>query len=115
MSDPSGHNTESPLEAPLSPDRSTFAEAWAQHRRPLFRELWMANLFSNIGTWMQTVAAAWLMTSLSHSTLMIALVQTATSLPVFLLVLPAGALADNEIGGGRLKLQRGGRLRWRRN
>ena len=49
---------------------------------------------SNIGTWMQTVGAAWLMATLSTSPLMIALVQTASSLPVFLLAAPAGAIAD---------------------
>jgi MFS family permease/quinol monooxygenase YgiN len=61
---------------------------------PLFRALWTANLASNVGTWMQSVGAAWLMTSLTPSSAMVALVQTATSLPVFLVGLPAGALAD---------------------
>lgn len=49
---------------------------------------------SNIGTWMSSVGSAWLMTSLSPSPMMIALVQTATTLPIFLFALPAGALAD---------------------
>lgn len=49
---------------------------------------------SNVGTWMHDVAAGWLMTSLSPSPLMVAMVQTATTLPVFLFALPAGALAD---------------------
>jgi MFS family permease/quinol monooxygenase YgiN len=49
---------------------------------------------SNLGTWMQNVGAAWMMTTLSASPLLIALVQTATTLPVFLLGVPAGALAD---------------------
>jgi MFS family permease len=60
----------------------------------LFRALWIASVASNIGTWMQNVGAAWLMTSLSPSPTMVALVQAATSLPVFLLALPAGAVAD---------------------
>jgi MFS family permease len=51
-------------------------------------------LVSNVGTWLQEVGAAWLMTSLSTSPLMVALVQAATTLPIFLLALPAGALAD---------------------
>src|SRR5207245_10346268 len=51
-------------------------------------------LVSNVGTWMQNVGAAWLMTSLSPSPMMVALIQTASSLPIFLLALPAGALAD---------------------
>ena len=68
--------------------------AWAPLRVPLFRALWIANVASNVGTWMQSVGAAWLMTSLTQSSAMVALVQTATSLPVFLVGLPAGALAD---------------------
>jgi MFS family permease len=63
-------------------------------RLPVFRSLWIATLVSNIGTWMHDIGAGWLMTSLSPSALMVALVQTAISLPVFLLALPAGALAD---------------------
>lgn len=66
----------------------------AHLRIPLFRALWTAALISNIGGWMQNVAAAWLMTSLTSSPLVIALVQTATTLRVFLVALPAGALAD---------------------
>src|SRR5205823_7509863 len=46
------------------------------------------------GTWMQNVGAAWLMTSLTTSPLLVALMQTATSLPIFLFGIPAGALAD---------------------
>ncbi len=51
-------------------------------------------MVSNIGTWMQNVGAAWLMTELAPSALLVALVQTATNLPVFLLALPAGAAGD---------------------
>ena len=68
--------------------------AWTPLSHPVFRALWIASLVSNIGTWMQNVSAAWAMTSLSPSPLMVALVQSATSLPVFLVGLPAGALAD---------------------
>src|SRR3989440_378609 len=70
------------------------ASAWSPLRHPVFRALWIVTIVSNVGTWMQNVAAAWLMTSLSQSSVMVALVQTATSLPVFFLALPAGALAD---------------------
>ena len=56
--------------------------------------LWIASVVSNIGTWMHEVGAGWLMTSLSPTPLMVAMVQAATSAPVFLLALPAGALAD---------------------
>lgn len=68
--------------------------AWEPLRHPFFRALWLATVVSNIGTWMQNTAAAWLMTSLTSSTLMIALVQTATTIPIFVLALPAGVLAD---------------------
>src|SRR5918911_678259 len=70
------------------------ASMWSPLRRPVFRSLWIALVASNTGTWMQTVGAAWLMTSLTPSPLLVALMQTATSLPVFLVGLPAGALAD---------------------
>jgi MFS family permease len=56
--------------------------------------LWIAQFASNVGTWAQTVGAQWLMGDLGGGPLQIALVQTATTLPVFLLVLPAGALGD---------------------
>ena len=56
--------------------------------------LWIASIASNIGSWMHEVGAGWLMTSLAPTPLMVALVQAATTAPVFLLVLPAGALAD---------------------
>src|ERR1700733_9389224 len=68
--------------------------AWAPLRQRVFLALWIAALASNLGTWMQNVGAAWLMTSLSPSPLMVSLIQTASSLPIFFLALPAGALAD---------------------
>ena len=61
---------------------------------PAFRAIWSANIVSNIGTLMQGVGAAWLMTGLTASTLLVGLVQTAATLPVFLVGLVAGALAD---------------------
>ncbi len=54
----------------------------------------MAAVISYTGTWMQNVGAAWLMTTMTMSPLMVGLVQAAMSLPVFLVVLPAGVLAD---------------------
>ncbi|HPQ96102.1 MAG TPA: MFS transporter, partial [Thiolinea sp.] len=59
-----------------------------------FTIMWLAALVSNIGTWMHSVGASWLMTDLSPSPLLIALVQSAAMLPMFLFALPAGALAD---------------------
>jgi MFS family permease len=67
---------------------------WAPLRRPVFRALWLAQFVANTGTWMQTVGAQWLMGDLGGGALAVALVQAATTLPVFLLVVPAGALGD---------------------
>lgn len=60
-----------------------------------FRELWTANAASNFGGQVQVVGAAWLMASLTHSPQIIALVQTAISLPTVLFILFGGAMADN--------------------
>jgi MFS family permease len=68
--------------------------ALAPLREPLFRSLWIAAVISYTGTWMQNVGAGWLMTQLTMSPLMVSLVTAATTLPVFLVILPAGALAD---------------------
>lgn len=70
------------------------ASTWSPFRHRAFAVLWTATLLSSIGTWMHDVGAGWLMTSLAPSPVMVALVQAATTLPVFLLALPAGALAD---------------------
>ena len=82
-----------PSDAPaLDPDqdKSTLAPL----RRPVFRMLWSTWLMANICMWMNDVAAAWLMTSLTTKPIWVALVQTAATLPVFLLGLPSGAMAD---------------------
>jgi MFS family permease len=68
--------------------------ALAPLKAPVFRGLWFAWLAANMTMWMNDVAAAWLMTTLTTSPVMVALVQTASTLPVFLLGLPSGALAD---------------------
>jgi MFS family permease len=68
--------------------------ALAPLRLPVFRMLWCVWLTANICMWMNDVASAWMMTSLSTSPVWVALVQTASTLPVFLLGLPSGALAD---------------------
>src|SRR5437879_2034769 len=70
------------------------ASPWSPLQNRLFRGLWIATIVSNVGTWMQDVGAGWLMTSLSSSPSMVALVEAADSIPVMLLAMPAGALAD---------------------
>ena len=73
---------------------TTKASGWAPLRLPLFRNRLIASIVSNLGTWMQDTAGTWLMTSLTSSPLLIALMQTAASLPVLLLGFVAGATAD---------------------
>lgn len=68
--------------------------AWAAFRHPAFTVLWSATVALNIGTWMYNAACAWLMTSLSPGPLLVAMVQVAGNLPMFLLAVPAGALSD---------------------
>ena len=82
MAEPSRHDSP----PPTSP--------WSPLRIPLFRNLLIADLVSDIGTFMQTVGAAWLMTTLTTSPAYIALIQTASALPFFLLALPAGSIGD---------------------
>ncbi|MEM0922323.1 MAG: MFS transporter, partial [Pseudomonadota bacterium] len=66
----------------------------APFRHPAFTLLWIATVASNIGTWMHDVGAGWLMTELAPSPMMVAAVQAATTLPIFLFALLAGAVAD---------------------
>ena len=63
-------------------------------RVPIFRNLLLADVVSDIGTFMQSVGAAWLMVSLGAGPIYVALTQTASSLPFFLLALPAGSAAE---------------------
>jgi MFS family permease len=74
--------------------RLSAAPALAPLHGRIFRMLWLAWLAANLTMWMNDVAAAWLMTRLTTSPVMVALVQTASTLPVFLLGVPSGALAD---------------------
>src|SRR5271166_3593348 len=78
-------------ELPIAPPRHSVL---GPLHEPLFRTLWIAAVVSYTGSWMQNVGAGWLMTSLTMSPLMVGLVQAAGSIAVFLVVLPAGAIAD---------------------
>jgi MFS family permease/quinol monooxygenase YgiN len=90
MPEPSPGASSRPASLPETPPLS----AWAPLGSPVFRMLWATWLAANICMWMNDVAAAWLMTSLTTSPIWVALVQSASTLPVFLLGLPSGALAD---------------------
>jgi MFS family permease len=70
------------------------SSAWGPFRSGVFRAMWLAQFVSNIGGWMQTVAAQWLMLSLTTAVAPVALIQTAASLPVLLFAAPAGAVGD---------------------
>lgn len=70
------------------------SSAFTPLRSPVFRRLWIANGVSTLGFWMQQVAGAWLMTQLTRSPSLVALLATAAALPTFIFALPAGALAD---------------------
>ena len=89
------------LAAPTAPGTSVHGAA-PRRKIPLtqplrharYRQLWLANMVSNLGTWIQAFAASWLVASLSGSAAITSLVQTATYVPVFLFALLAGVLAD---------------------
>ena len=74
------------------PPRGATLSAWAPLGNRVFRALWVAQFASNVGTWMQTVGAQWLL--IDTSPLLVSLVQAASSLPIVVLALPAGAWAD---------------------
>ncbi len=85
------------MQLPTDPETAApevLQSPWAPLRRPVFRLLWGTWLTANICMWMNEVASAWLMTTLTTSPVMVALVQSASVLPVVLFGLPSGALAD---------------------
>ena len=81
----------SPADRGVVPEES----AWSPLRIAAFRALWLAQLGSMIGTWMQTVGAQWLLVDEPNASTLVSLVQTAGLLPMLLLALPAGVLADS--------------------
>jgi MFS family permease len=82
------------MQESIQHDPPSSTSPWRPLRVGLFRNLLIADLVSDIGAFMQTVGAAWLMTTLTNSSLYIALIQTASALPFFLLALPAGSIGD---------------------
>src|SRR5579864_70282 len=74
--------------------KNSSASLWQPLRSSTFRNLLIADVVSDLGTFMQSVGAAWLMVSLSAGPMYVALIQTASALPFFLLALPAGAIGD---------------------
>src|SRR5260370_29691742 len=76
------------------PGSSEIPSLWRPFHTPIFRNLLLASVVSDIGTFMQSVGAGWLMVSLKAGPMYVALTQTASALPFFLFALPAGALGD---------------------
>jgi len=77
-----------------TPTAAASPSAFAALRRPVFAVLWIATILGNTGSFMRDVASAWLVTDLSASPTAVAMVQAAGLLPIFLLAIPAGVLAD---------------------
>jgi MFS family permease len=78
----------------MTTEATTQKGSWAVLRNRLFRLLWIANIASGIGSTLHDTAAVWTMATLTASATLVTLMQTMSSLPLFLLALPAGALAD---------------------
>ncbi|SQI42760.1 enterobactin exporter EntS [Serratia plymuthica] len=70
------------------------ASPWQPLRQRVFRMLWIATVVSNIGSWMNDIGVNWTMLTLSADPLSVAMVQVASSLPMFLFALPSGVMAD---------------------
>jgi MFS family permease len=73
---------------------SASTSPWSPLKFPTYRWLWLATVVSNIGSWMHETGSGWLITTLTDSPVVVALLQTATSLPAFFVLLPSGALSD---------------------
>src|SRR5438477_1530822 len=84
----------SPDSAESASLRGSPPSLWRPLRTPIFRNLLIADVMSDTGTFMQTVGAAWLMVSLGAGPMYVALTQTASALPFFVFALPAGAIGD---------------------
>jgi MFS family permease len=82
------------MSQPAATSKQSLSPWTPLRNNPVFFQLWIATLVSNIGTWMHDVGAGYLATELTTSHFVVALMQTATSLPAFFLLLPSGALAD---------------------
>ncbi|MDB5848630.1 MAG: transporter [Rhodoferax sp.] len=83
----------------MAPDTTTAAPgktggSFAPLAQPVFAVLWVATVLGNIGSFMRDVASSWMVTELSASPAAVALIQTAATLPIFLLAIPAGVLSD---------------------
>jgi MFS family permease len=74
--------------------KDSASSSWSPFRHASFAIVWVATVISNVGGWMYSAASGWLMTDLNPDPFIVSMVQVATTLPIFLFALPAGALAD---------------------
>jgi MFS family permease/quinol monooxygenase YgiN len=88
------HRERLPIIATPHATNAAIASPWAPFRHRVYAVVWTATVVANIGGWMYSAAAAWLMTELTTDPLLVSLVQVATSLPMFLFALVAGAMTD---------------------
>ena len=91
---PPGYCDRSVSEVPTTPDPEARISTWSPLRIGVFRAMWLAVLVSNIGLWMQTVGAQWLLVDQPHASILVALVQTADMLPDVIFGVVGGVLAD---------------------
>src|SRR5262245_52389507 len=84
-----------PLEPESPKPQETRSGVLAPFSIAAFRVIWICNLFANLGTWAQSVAAAWVVTEAHASPLVVAMIQVASALPLVLLSIVSGVLADN--------------------
>ncbi|GAB2633012.1 MFS transporter [Nocardia goodfellowii] len=75
-------------------DATTPISTWAPLQSRIYRSLWIAQLVSNLGTWMQTVGAQWILVDEPNAAALVSFVQTAITLPVMMLAIPSGVIAD---------------------
>jgi predicted MFS family arabinose efflux permease len=78
----------------ISALKDSASSPWSPFRHASFSVVWGATVISNIGGWMYSAASGWLMTDLNPDPFIVSMVQVATTLPMFLFAMPAGALAD---------------------
>ena len=95
MLTPVSPSADLPPGAPAAPAAPLTVSTLSPFAFPAFRIIWIANLFANLGTWAQSVAAAWIITTEQSSPLMVAMIQVAAAFPLVALSILTGVLADN--------------------
>jgi hypothetical protein len=79
------------MSASLSSSSTKVGSPFSPFRHPSFAVIWTATVIANIGAWMFSAASGWLMTSLNPDPFIVSLMQVATTLPMFLVAIPAGS------------------------